>query len=256
MTLQIVFINCPVIDALKHIDRRVHQINTSDILSELYSPRWKRMLGENYVHINNSRVAYIHWYNDGEKSRYDDIYDFIFDCRCNSSNKNYFILECKSVVENTPIEELLTKGERYIPVSGERLPRAKSPHVKAYLLQACHILSLWKVRNLLASAKKTITVANTRMEVDQSLGNHLILDKREGWIFNTSTYIIALLIDYYEIEGELPNAQLNFSNDAEYRFKVASYLFNVLRALCVNNGRTSVSSEVEDVIRTVIDIVR
>jgi len=253
MTLQIVFINCDVLESLRQSDRRLHHADLDEYPGQLYSPRLKNRLTKEFIHIKDSRVAYIHWYEE-EQSRYRNIYDFIYDCRANSSNKNYFILAKKSVVESTPLDSPIFNV--YIPVSGEKLPSSYPVSAKVYLLQACHILSLWKERGLLNSEKKTLHIANTKVEVEQSLGNHIIDNKNEGWIFNTSTFVIAILIDYYEIEGELPYAQLNFSQDAEYRFKVAFYLSSVLRAFCVNNGRTGVSNDAEDVIRTTIDLLR
>jgi hypothetical protein len=166
-------------------------------------------------------------------------------------------LKTKEQLETISFDTLLSQAEVYNPVSGDRIPTSGiNMYIKSYIVQGCHILTLWKQRGLLESKKTVLNVNGTILEMETSKGGHVILDKNEGWIFNTSTFIIALLIDFYQIDGEMPNAQLNFSNDAEYRFKVASYLYNVLRAFCVNNidGRKDATT-VEEVVQGCISIV-
>ena len=257
MTLQIVFIDCEPLENFRQFALRMHHIETGKVKEQIYSPRWKHMLDQNALKFKNCNVLYIHYYQD--EPRYANIYEFIFQCRPSSDNKNLFLLEKRQFLEVTPFDTLFTKGNIYIPISGDKLPCSNSVEMKrylvAYLLQACHLLSLWKKCGLLESEKKLIRLSSTTMEIEQSKGNHVHI-REEAWIFNTSTFIIGLLIDYYQIEGELPNAQLNFSNDAEYRFKVAIYLFNVLKAFCINNGKSINTSSADEVISNTIEIAK
>lgn len=228
MTLQIIFFECEIIEKFRRHDTKVIQVNER----QLWSPRWKHFNDkEDMVNIKNGNVLYICY----TQNRFDNVYDFLYSCKCNSSNRNRFLLRSETELKDVPFEKLLEESEVYHPVSGEKLPVTFDIHVKAYLIQGCHILREWKKAGLLESKRSILNVNGTVLEMETSKGNHLILDKSQGWIYNTSTYIVGLLIDYYQIDGEMPYAQMNFSNDAEYRFKVASYLFNVLKAFCLNN---------------------
>ena len=175
-------------------------------------------------------------------------------CRCNSSNKNSFLLKTTDEIERTPFLDLLKQNECYIPVSGDKLPSTANifskGSIRPYIMQACHILSLWKERGLLESKKSVMNINGVMMEVEMSKGGHKFLTSSDGWIMNVSTPIIAMLIDYYQIEGELPYAQLNFSNDAEYRFRVAKYLFLTLKAFVTNNITTSIPLDTTEQIIT------
>lgn len=254
MTLQIVFVECEIVRSLESASTRLIQVKEE----ELFSPRWKNMCSKESLNIKNGNVLYIN-----TNGRYRNVYEFMYVCKCNSTNINRFLLKTEQELKNASLREeemkttLLREGEVYIPVSGDILKVTSStfPYVKAYLTQACHILKLWKERNLLESKRSILNINGTILETETSAGNHLIMEKTEGWIFNVSTYIIGLLIDYYQIDGELPEAQLNFSNDAEYRFKVASYLLNVLKTFCVNNGKPNINT-VEDVIKGVLEVVK
>jgi hypothetical protein len=260
MTLQIVFLNhveSTVVDRIIHFaprGTRTYSIIEKDTEEQLYSPRWKHMIDvEKCPKIKDCQVLYV-----GNPSEYTDIYDFVFKCRPKSNNKNLFLLRTKEDIGTMTWEELLATSKVYIPVSGERLPINMPPEhrafVRAYLLQACHILTLWKERNLLEGKKTIVNINGTLVELDSSKGEHRALDKNDGWIFNVSTFVIAMLIDHYQIEGELPNAQLNFSNDAEYRYKVATYLYNVLKAFAISNGATNTST-LDDIVKSIFIIL-
>lgn len=241
MTLQIIFFECEIIEKFRRSDTKVIQVNER----QLWSPRWKHFILGEVINIKNGNVLYICY----TQNRFNNVYDFLYSCKCNSSNRNRFLLKPQKELEDVPFEKLLEESEVYHPVSGDKLKHAEgvrsasldklpitsSIFIKAYLIQGCHILREWKKAGLLESKRSILNVNGTVLEMETSKGNHLILDKSQGWIYNTSTHIVGLLIDYYQIDGEMPYAQMNFSNDAEYRFKVASYLFNVLKAFCLNN---------------------
>ena len=170
--------------------------------------------------FKNCNVLYIHYYQD--KQGIANIYEFIFQCRPSSNNKNLFLLEKRQFLEVDPFDTLLTKGNIYIPISGDKLPCSNSVEMKryivAYLLQACHLLSLWKKCGLLESEKKLIRLSSTTMEIEQSKGNHVHVQGR-------SMDLQYFHIYHWTSHWLLPNwrgitkCTIEFSNDAEYRFK-------------------------------------
>jgi hypothetical protein len=251
MTYQIVFVECEIIESLRKYASMVHEISLDKNTEQLYSPRLKHFPKVS-IKIKNSQVLYIHHYQHIMACKFPSNMEFMCACRSNSSNKNTFLLKTTEEIERTPFLDLIKDNESYIPVSGNKLPDTLTIKVemRPYILQMCHILSLWKERGLLESKKSIMNVNGVMMEVELSTGGHKFLSRNDGWIMNVSTPIIAMLIDYYEIDGELPNAQLNFSNDAEYRFRVAKYLLLVLKAFCINNSVTSVPLDTTEQIIT------
>jgi len=240
MSLQLVYLNC----AQKPFKQagRVHEVWEHDLATEqLASPRLNFMFGKpreaqsNALAFKNLDVVYIHY---GSEPLYKDVYDFMFSCRANSSCRNRFFLGTTEEFDNITFEALLSGAHDYHPASGGKVPSpAVLRGVKPLLMQGAHILHEWRKRGFLESRKNILLVSGVLMETECSKGQHVIMHKNEGWLFNTSTPFIAMLIDYYLIEGNFggPNSQLNFASDAEFRLLVATYLFDTLKAFCVEN---------------------
>jgi hypothetical protein len=238
MSQQLVFINCPIIDRFRSDVGKSHFIDEKDLsTTQLFSPRLNFMFNQKAIlDLKRLDVIYVYHYNASETNHYANIYDFVFSCRPNATNRNRFFVGL--IDERMSFSELLSKCHEYVPVSGNRMPlTVKSIQLEALMMQGCHLLQAYNERNFLSSEKRITNNYGILVERCVSKGNHVIISKAEGYLFSISTPIIGMLIDYYQIDSSYagPNAQLNFSFDAEYRLKVASYLKDVLRAFCFNN---------------------
>ena len=159
----------------------------------------------------------------------------------------------------------------YNIATGAKITVMKS-EIKQQMMMAAHTLYELNRRRLLNIRDEReyvnedgITYRRNRLD-----GNHLLF-KTDGWLYNTSSYVLALIIDYYGITGNMagPVSQGNFLEDNEYRLMVADYLYTILSTFCKNNEvSTSIEStgaspipieatntSVYDVVRRVIKII-
>lgn len=256
MSLQIVFMSCPVVAEWLAGCGRHYRVPED---GELSSPRIDFML-DRQLQFRDADVLYVHLGTDtgldgDEHQRYRKLYGFIFMCRANSSCRNRFYLG-KPEDSKLPLEDILAKSDVYLPASGKRLPpsmpNGQLRVIKELFLQGTHILVEWHRRGLLESEiRRRTTATGVIVETRVAKGVHRILRPDEGWLWNTSTPFVAFVIDFYRIESTFagPCSQLNFAGDPEYRLLVATYLFDVLKTFVISN-------EASDEVAYVIDVAR
>lgn len=234
--------NCPIIEEYRKYASRVFQIDETDLSTQqLHSPRLNFMFDIEPLLFKNAKVLYI----STNKEMYQNIYDLVYACRVNATCASLFYLG--EIPES--FDDLLGKTEKYNVVSGETIPlttNLESGRIQRHLLlQAYHILYEWTKRGFLKTKRTSfVSSGGIVVERDSSCGEHIALDKTEGWLFNTSTPIVAMLIDYYQVESSFGgiNSQLNFTGDAEYRLKVARILLDILKSFRLNNPDHELSS--------------
>jgi hypothetical protein len=177
---------------------------------------------------------------------YEDIYEFVFECRASKLTENYYYL---GVPKNQ--EELESKARKlgdpdlYNIVSGDKLPDRYDRFIARYLKLLLHYFVMYVKANL----GKTMVILDDQTGQPRvvSADNHVFMSN-EGWVVNVSNIPIGMLIDYYRIESDITgmNAQLLFIKSSEYRYLVYKYLKAMFVALVRHNPREADDIEISE----------
>ena len=254
-TLQVVFVGGPIVEHWRPKRGLTYVVDHGgSSCHQLWSPRVANML-INPLSFDDTKVLYIRITQgrpsegsaglSSEVDHWKAVYNLVFDCRSNASCHSMFFLGTTTDL-GLSLEDLMERSKVYIPGSAQRLTPGMSMVqrlvISAYLFQGMHVLRLWHDRGLLEGVTSERLIGGIKVQHMSSKCVHRAFEQHEGCVWSTSTPFIGHIVDYYKVVGNFagPNSQLNFMGDPEYRYALATRLFEVLKAFVISNMRSPI----------------